>query len=80
MTPRLGKFNGTYAQMLLAPLCLLALCRTRHVPKPVYKAAQLKRTVLEARRVKEDRRRKHTRAGESKPKADRKKVVIAEQS
>ncbi|EKM57103.1 uncharacterized protein PHACADRAFT_254662 [Phanerochaete carnosa HHB-10118-sp] len=54
--------------------------RTRHVPKPVYKAAQLKRTMLEARRVKEVRRRKHTRAGASKPKAERKKVVIAEQS
>lgn len=50
------------------------------MPKPVYKAAQLKRTMLEARRVKEERRRKHTRAGESKPKAERKKTVIAEQS
>ncbi|KAL1704358.1 WD40-repeat-containing domain protein [Schizophyllum commune] len=54
--------------------------RTRHLPKPVYKAASLKRTMLEARRVKEERRRKHTRAGESKPKAERKKVVIQEQS
>ena len=54
--------------------------RTRHLPKPVYKASQLKRTMLEAQRVKEERRRKHTRAGESKPKAERKKVVIAEQS
>ena len=55
-------------------------CRSRHIPKPVYKAAQLKRTMLEAQRVKEERRRKHTRAGESKPKAERKKVVVAEQS
>ena len=54
--------------------------RTRHLPKPVYKAAQLKRTMLDAARVKEERRRKHTRAGESKPKAERKKIVIAEQS
>ena len=54
--------------------------RTRHLPKPVYKAAQLKRTMLDAQRVKEERRRKHTRAGESKPKAERKKVVIAEQT
>jgi len=46
----------------------------------VYKAAQLKRTMEEAHRVKEERRRRHTRAGESKPKAERKKVVIAEQS
>ncbi|KAH9024961.1 WD40 repeat-like protein [Lactarius hengduanensis] len=54
--------------------------RSRHIPKPVYKAAQLKRTMEEAQRVKEERRRRHTRAGESKPKAARKKVVIAEQS
>ncbi|KZT08131.1 WD40 repeat-like protein [Laetiporus sulphureus 93-53] len=54
--------------------------RVRHMPKPVYKAAQLKRTMLDARRVKEDRRRKHSRAGESKPKAERKKVVLAEQT
>ena len=53
---------------------------TRHIPKPVYKAAQLKRTMLDARRVKEERRRKHTRAGDSKPKAERKKVIITEQS
>ncbi|KAH8995065.1 WD40 repeat-like protein [Lactarius hatsudake] len=54
--------------------------RSRHIPKPVYKAAQLKRTMEEAQRVKEERRRRHTRAGESKPKAARKRVVIAEQS
>ena len=54
--------------------------RTRHLPKPVYQAGKLKRTMLEARRVKEERRRKHTRAGESKPKAERKKVVIVEQT
>ncbi|KAI0046811.1 WD40 repeat-like protein [Auriscalpium vulgare] len=54
--------------------------RSRHIPKPVYKAGSLKRTMLEAQRVKEERRRKHTRAGESKPKAERKKVVIAEQT
>lgn len=52
--------------------------RTRHLPKPVYQASKLKRTMLEAQRVKEERRRKHTRAGESKPKAERKKVVLAE--
>ncbi|KAI0752663.1 WD40 repeat-like protein, partial [Daedaleopsis nitida] len=56
------------------------ISRTRHLPKPVHKAGQLKRTMLEAQRVKEERRRKHTRAGASKPKAERKKVVITEQS
>lgn len=54
--------------------------RTRHLPKPVYQASNLKRTMLDSRRVKEERRRKHTRAGENKPKAERKKVVIVEQT
>ncbi|THU98592.1 WD40 repeat-like protein [Dendrothele bispora CBS 962.96] len=56
------------------------IARQRHLPKPVYSAAKLKTTMLDARRVKEERRRKHTRAGESKPTAERKKVVITEQS
>jgi DDB1- and CUL4-associated factor 13 len=54
--------------------------RNRHLPKPVHQASKLKRTMLEARRVKEERRRKHTRAGETKPKAERKSVVLAEQT
>lgn len=54
--------------------------RTRHLPKSVYQASKLKRTMLEARRIKEERRRKHTRAGETKPKAERKKVVLVEQT
>ncbi|KAG7446516.1 WD40 repeat-like protein [Guyanagaster necrorhizus] len=56
------------------------VARTRHLPKPVYQASKLKRTMLEARRVKDERRRKHTREGESKPKAEKRKAVIAEQS
>ncbi|KAL0946283.1 hypothetical protein HGRIS_012534 [Hohenbuehelia grisea] len=52
---------------------------TRHLPKPVYQASKLKRTMLDARRVKEERRRKHTRAGEEKPKAERAKAVVSEQ-
>ncbi|KAI6026027.1 WD40 repeat-like protein [Pisolithus marmoratus] len=56
------------------------ISRTRHLPKAVHQAANLKQTMLEAQRVKEERRRKHTRAGDSKPKAERKKVVLAEQS
>ncbi|KAK7050426.1 WD40-repeat-containing domain protein [Favolaschia claudopus] len=56
------------------------IVRNRHVPKPVHQAAKLKREMLDARRVKEERRRKHTRAGDSKPKADRKKLVVVEQT
>jgi WD repeat and SOF domain-containing protein 1 len=54
--------------------------RSRRIPKPVHKAASLKHTMLEARRVKEERRRKHTRAGASKPKAEKKTIVLAEES
>ncbi|KAF8576049.1 WD40 repeat-like protein, partial [Ramaria rubella] len=56
------------------------ISRRRHLPKPVQKASQLKKTMLDAGLVKEDRRRNHSRAGESKPKAERKKIVIAEQN
>lgn len=56
------------------------VARTRHLPKSVHSTSKLKQTMLEAQRVKEERRRKHTRAGESKPNPERKKVVIAEQT
>ncbi|KAG9226923.1 hypothetical protein CCMSSC00406_0003404 [Pleurotus cornucopiae] len=56
------------------------IMRTRQLPKPVYSAAKLKRTMIEAERVKDERRRKHSRAGETKPKAARKKVVVVEQT
>ena len=52
---------------------------TRHLPKSVHQTAKLKRTMLEAQRVKEERRRKHTRKGEAKPKPEREKLVIVEQ-
>ncbi|CCO34672.1 DDB1-and CUL4-associated factor 13 AltName: Full=WD repeat and SOF domain-containing protein 1 [Rhizoctonia solani AG-1 IB] len=54
--------------------------RQQNLPVAVKKAGQLKRTMLDARSVKEERRRKHTRAGASKPKAERKKVVVVEQT
>ncbi|CAE6412158.1 unnamed protein product [Rhizoctonia solani] len=54
--------------------------RQQNLPVAVKKAGQLKRTMLDARAVKEERRRKHTRAGASKPKAERKKVVVVEQT
>ncbi|KAF9045544.1 WD40 repeat-like protein [Panaeolus papilionaceus] len=54
--------------------------RTRHLPKSIKQTNKLKATMLDARRVKEERRRKHTRSGESKPKPERKKVVIVEQT
>ncbi|KXN89697.1 DDB1- and CUL4-associated factor 13, partial [Leucoagaricus sp. SymC.cos] len=56
------------------------ISRTRHLPKAVRSTDKLKHTMLEARRVKEERRRKHTRAGETKPKAEKKRIVVAEQT
>ncbi|KAJ7231347.1 WD40 repeat-like protein [Mycena rebaudengoi] len=54
--------------------------RSRHVPRAVHQASSLKRTMLDAQRVKEERRRKHTRAGAEKPRAERKKLVVVEQA
>lgn len=50
--------------------------RQRHVPKPIRSAQKLKHTVNEAQRVKDERRRKHTRSGAQKPVAARKHVVL----
>ena len=40
-------------------------CKRRHISKPVLKTGELKRTMVDAARVKEDRRHKHSRAGVS---------------
>lgn len=52
--------------------------RQRHVPKPIRSEQKLRHTMTEARRVKEDRRRAHTKRGTKKPKAARKAVVAAQ--
>nr|XP_019008129.1 WD repeat and SOF domain-containing protein 1 [Kwoniella pini CBS 10737]OCF46910.1 WD repeat and SOF domain-containing protein 1 [Kwoniella pini CBS 10737] len=44
----------------------------RHVPQSIHNATKLKRDMIESRKVKEDRRRDHSRAGREKPKAERK--------
>jgi hypothetical protein len=51
---------------------LYLLFRQRHVPTAIKKTTDLKRTMLDARKAKEENRRRHTREGESKPKAERK--------
>ncbi|TXT11995.1 uncharacterized protein COLE_02405 [Cutaneotrichosporon oleaginosum] len=55
------------------------IAERRHLPASVHNTQKLKREMLESRKVKEDRRRKHTRAGKEKPKAERKKAIIKEQ-
>ena len=66
--------------IFLAHIFFICSPSTRHLPKSVYQTSKLKRTMLEAQRVKEERRRKHTREGEAIPKPERKKLVVAEQS
>lgn len=53
-------------------ILILCFLRQRHVPSAIKKTADLKRTMLDARKAKEENRRRHTREGESKPKAERK--------
>lgn len=50
--------------------------RQRHVPKAIKGAQKLKRTMLEAERVKEDRRRKHTKVSFGEERSARARVVF----
>ena len=56
-----------------------SVAERRFVPASIHSTTKLKRDMIEAQKVKEDRRRAHTRAGKEKPKAERKKTVIKEQ-
>lgn len=55
-----------------------ALHRRRHVPVSIKNASSLKREMLDSRKNKEENRRRHTKAGREKPKAERKKVMLGE--
>lgn len=52
------------------------IARHRHIPKPLYKAGQKKKTMLESIRRKEDNERKHTKEGKMVTKTERKKHVV----
>ncbi|KAG5460570.1 MAG: Sof1-like domain-containing protein [Olpidium bornovanus] len=52
------------------------IARHRHVPKAIYSASKLKRTMLQARAVKEENRRKHSKPGSVPHVAERKKHVL----
>ena len=47
------------------------------MPSSVHNAVRLKREMVEAAKVKEERRRKHSRAAKEKPKAERKSESTA---
>lgn len=52
--------------------------RHRHLPKPIYKAAKLRRTVYDAEKKREDRKRSHSAAGAVPHLPARKKRIVAE--
>lgn len=56
----------------------LWLCRHRHLPRPVYKAANLRRTMIEAERRKEQRRKAHSAPGSIVTEPVRKRRIIKE--
>lgn len=49
-----------------------SVAERRFVPASIHNTTKLKRDMIEAQKTKEDRRRKHSRAGKEKPKAERK--------
>lgn len=52
------------------------IAKQRHIPKAIKSAQSLKHTMLGAEKVKEERRRKHTKKGNVKPVADRKAAIL----
>jgi hypothetical protein len=54
----------------LIPIALI--CRQRRLPSNIKNAAALKKTMLDARKTKDENRRRHTREGLVKPTAERK--------
>lgn len=52
--------------------------RHRHLPKPIYKAAKLRRTVYDAEKKREDRKRAHSAPGAVPHPPARKKRIVAE--
>ncbi|KIS70419.1 rRNA-processing protein SOF1 [Mycosarcoma maydis] len=52
--------------------------KQRHVPKAIKQAQKLKRTMIDARKNKEENRRKHSKAGDKKPKAARKEAILSQ--
>ncbi|KAJ3687894.1 hypothetical protein LUZ61_017058 [Rhynchospora tenuis] len=56
------------------------IVKHRHLPKPVYKAAILRRTVTEAENRKEQRRQAHSAPGSSSRKPFRKRRIVKEES
>ncbi|XP_078433429.1 WD repeat and SOF domain-containing protein 1 [Wolffia australiana] len=54
------------------------IIRHRHLPKPIYKAANLRRTMVEAERAKEKKRKAHSAPGSISTQPYRKRRIIKE--
>lgn len=55
-----------------------AISRRRNLPQPIKAAQRLKRTMLDAERTKEERRRSHSKKKHEKPVSARKKSIVSE--
>lgn len=53
-------------------------CRHRHLPKPIFKAAALRRTIMDAERRKEERRKAHSAPGSISTVPLRRRRIIKE--
>ncbi|TIB84618.1 WD40 repeat-like protein [Wallemia mellicola] len=54
--------------------------RRRNLPKAIRNASKLKKTMVDSQKTKEENSRLHTQAGQTKPKSEKKKSVIKEQT
>ncbi|XP_062188660.1 uncharacterized protein LOC133891952 isoform X1 [Phragmites australis] len=54
------------------------IVRHRHLPKPIYKAGNLRHTMIESENRKEERRRKHSSPGSMPVQSFRKRRIIKE--
>jgi len=55
------------------------IARHRHLPKPIKKAAEIKRIELESIKKREDNRRNHSKPGSVPYVAEREKHIVAQQ-
>jgi WD repeat and SOF domain-containing protein 1 len=55
------------------------IARRRHVPKPIKKAAEIKRIELDSVKKREDNRRKHSKPGSVPYTVERERHIVAQQ-
>jgi WD repeat and SOF domain-containing protein 1 len=55
------------------------IARRRHVPKPIKKAGEIKRTEIESIKRREENRRKHSKPGTVPFTSEREKHIVAQQ-